>query len=240
MSTKIILENLISENRSSLLVLKQLYTRLGIADEDFERDKAYLEQSFSEMSKIWLENFEKMDKVNYIMLSEAPLWGDDKSYIYNESTPFTQFFYKSDLERALDDGKVFLSKRAFLKKLNEIGFLIIDISPFALNQKTKLNYSKKSEASKKITPRQYRDLVQATLVYYFNEKLKLAKSKLKNSQPIVLWRYARVKEAFEDVLSASLAQEGFINTSADIKNIWMNGGGIAVENKLKPIIKQIR
>lgn len=236
MSTKKILENLISENSNSLLVLKQLYTRLGIADEVFERDKIYLEQSFSEMSKIWLENFEKIEKVNYIMLSEAPLWGDAKSYIYNESTPFTQFFYKSDLERALNDGTVFSSKHAFLEKLNEIGFLIIDISPFALNQKTKLNYSKKSTASRKITSRQYKDLVQATMVYYFNEKLKLAKTKLKNSKPVVLWRYARVKEAFEDVLSASLVQEGFINTPADIKNIWMNGGGIEVENKLKPII----
>jgi len=236
MSTKMILENLINKNTISLQELKQLYTRLGIADEDFERDKAYLEQSFSEMSKIWLENFEKIDKVNYIMLSEAPLWGDAKSYIYNESTPFTQFFYKSDLERALNDGTVFSSKRAFLKKLNEIGFLIIDISPFALNQKTKLNYGENFETSTKLTQGQYKSLVQATLVYYFNEKLKLAKSKLKNSKPVVLWRYARVKEAFEDVLSVSLVQEGFINTPSDIKNIWMNGGGIEVENKLKPII----
>jgi hypothetical protein len=236
MSTKMILENLISENSSSLQELKQLYTRLGISDEDFERDQAYLKQSFSEMSKIWLENFEKIDKVNYIMLSEAPLWGDAKSYIYNESTPFTQFFYKSDLERALNDGTIFSSKRAFLKKLNEIGFLIIDISPFALNQKTKLNYSENSETSKKLTQGQYKRLVQATMDHYFKEKLKLAKSKLKNSKPVVLWRYARVKGAFEDILSTSLIKEGLIKTPSDIKNIWMNGGGIEVENKLKPII----
>jgi hypothetical protein len=74
------------------------------------------------------------------------------------------------------------------------------------------------------------------MVYCFNENLKLAKTKLNNCKPVVLWIYARVKEAFEDVLSPSLVHEGNINSSADIKNIWMNGGGIEVEKKLKPII----
>lgn len=232
---KKILQNLITKNDSSLEILKELYTKLHISEQDFENDKKYLQDAFVEMAAIWLNNFEKIDKVKYILLAEAPLWGEAKSYIYNESTPFTQFFYKSDLENALN---IEIScKQSFLNKLNEIGFLIIDISPFALNKNTKVNYSENFHQSKKLTNKQYKQLVSDTIPHYFIQKLRLAQTKFIGNETIVLFRYKRVENAFQDILADVLISEKIIKAKTDIENIGRNGGGIDVLNKLMPIIK---
>ena len=232
---KKILQNLITKNDCSLKILKELYTELHISKKDFEKDKKYLHETFVDMSEIWLNNFKKIDKVKYILLAEAPLWGETKSYIYNELTPFTQFFYKSDLENALEI--TLSSKQSFINKLNEIGFLIIDISPFALNKNTKVNYKENLPQSKKLTSKQYKKLVSDTIPYYFIQKLRLAKKKITRNKTIVIFRYVRVENAFQDILANALISEEIIKAKTDIKNIFRNGGGIDVANKLRPIIK---
>ncbi len=230
-----LLNDLIINNKHSLKVLEKLYFDLSISKHDFKKDKIYLENAFAGFSKLWLDNFDKIDRVKYILLAEAPLWGEAKSYIYNESTPFTQFFYKSDLENALN---IEIScKQSFLNKLNEIGFLIIDISPFALNKNTKVNYSENFHQSKKLTNKQYKQLVSDTIPHYFIQKLRLAQTKFIGNETIVLFRYKRVENAFQDILADVLISEKIIKAKTDIENIGRNGGGIDVLNKLMPIIK---
>ncbi len=231
-----ILQSLIDNNQRSLLILKELYLLRGLSEQEFNVDRAYLEQAFSDMTTIWLDNFQRIKDVKYIMIAEAPLWGANQSYIYNELTPFTQFFYKSDLEKAFDNEFILESKRDFLNKLNEMGFLIIDISPFALNTQTKLNYGVNTETSSRLTNRQYRDLVQDTMSHYFNLKLDLALTKRGDANPMVFFRYARVERAFKVILSPSLQTRGLINQTDELENIGKQGGGIDVENGLKPIV----
>jgi len=233
---KKILNDLQKSNEDSLNVLENLYKLMKISDKNFKKDRLYLNKAFPEMTKIWLSNFEKIDIVKYILIAEAPLWGESPIYIYNTETPFTQFFYKSDLEKAL--GISLCCKKRFLEKLNDIGFVIIDISPFALNNKTKINYSKQTKGSKKISPKNYKELVSATMPFYFEKKLELIKSKLNQKDPVVFFRYSRVQKAFENILSESLKRHNLIDDNSLISNIGMNGGGISVEN-LKNIINPI-
>ena len=129
------------------------------------------------------------------------------------------------------------SKQSFINKLNEIGFLIIDISPFALNKNTKVNYKENLPQSKKLTSKQYKKLVSDTIPYYFIQKLRLAKKKITINKTIVIFRYVRVENAFQDILANALISEEIIKAKTDIKNIFRNGGGIDVANKLRPIIK---
>jgi hypothetical protein len=227
------LNDLIINNKHSLKVLEKLYFDLSISKQDFKKDKIYLEDAFVGISKLWLDNFDKIDKVKYILLAEAPLWGDSESYIYNEASPFTQFFYKSDLENALEIE--IGCKKSFLNKLNEIGFLIIDFSPFALNRNTKVNYSENYPDSKKLKSKLYKQLVSDTIPYYFSEKLRLAKTKINVKELDVIFRYKRVERAFQGILLESLKLQGFINQESDFKNIWQNGGGIDIDKKFRPI-----
>jgi hypothetical protein len=229
-----LLNDLIINNKHSLKVLEKLYFDLSISKHDFKKDKIYLENAFAGFSKLWLDNFDKIDRVKYILLAEAPLWGDSESYIYNGESPFTQFFYKSDLEKTL--GIAIDCKKTFLNKLNEIGFLIIDISPFALNKNTKVNYSENYPDSKKLKSKLYKQLVSDTIPYYFNEKLMLAKTKINVKELDVIFRYKRVESAFQGTLLGPLKSQGFINEKSDFKNIWQNGGGIDIDKKFRPII----
>ncbi len=233
---KKILNDLLKSNNQSLEFLRELYMELKISEKDFQDDRRDLQMAFCQMTKIWLSNFQKIETVKYILIAEAPLWGESKSYIYNTGTPFTQFFYKSDLEKAF--GIRLCCKKSFLEKINEIGFLIIDISPFALNNKTKINYNEQTKVSKKISPKNYKKLVSSTMPFYFEKKLELIKSKLCENKPVVFFRYSRVQKSFENILRDSLKNHGLIDENTSISNIGMNGGGINVE-ELKKIINRI-
>lgn len=81
-------------------ILHDFYSENGIIDH-FERDNLYLEKAFHEINEMWFRNLECIKEVKYLMIAEAPLWGKDKSYIYNPETKNTQFFQKKDLERVI-------------------------------------------------------------------------------------------------------------------------------------------
>lgn len=122
-------------------ILHDFYSENGIIDH-FERDNLYLEKAFHEINEMWFRNLECIKEVKYLMIAEAPLWGKDKSYIYNPETKNTQFFQKKDLERVI--GLNVYNKLDFLNYCNKMGLLIIDISPFAFNtEDTIINYRNK-------------------------------------------------------------------------------------------------
>lgn len=156
-------------------ILREFYARHDLTD-CFERDNTYLESAFDEINRIWFDNLYKIDEVNYLMIAEAPLWGKSKSYIYNPATPFTQFFQKSDLEYVL--GTKIRDKAEFIDRCNQIGLLIIDISPFALNtEDTTINYRRKSKLNPHgITKREYRLLFRKPCRHSFDCKTKETRS----------------------------------------------------------------
>ena len=135
-------------------ILQDFYSENGIL-EYFEKDNKYLESAFHEINEMWLQNLEQIKEVRYLMIAEAPLWGKDKSYIYNPNTPNTQFSHRGDLEYVT--GISINSKHEFIDQCNDLGLLIIDISPFVLNvEDTTINYNS-------ISKKQYRNLVKDTL-----------------------------------------------------------------------------
>lgn len=204
-------------------ILHEFYVRHGLA-EYFECNNANLESAFDEITRIWFDNLSKIDKVNYLMIAEAPLWGKSKSYIYNPDTPFTQFFQKSDLEYVL--GTKIRDKAEFIDRCNEIGQLIIDISPFALNtEDTIINYRRKSNQNPYgITKREYRQLIRETLPIFFDCKIKELVPKASTDIKI-FFRYARIKNTFRDIIVNTIINQHIIKSSSTIFDISQKGGG---------------
>jgi hypothetical protein len=207
-------------------VLKGFYANSGLSSK-FDKDNIYLEKAFSDIKKIWLDNLTKIKSVKYLMIAEAPLWGKFKKYIYNPDINNSQFFYRSDLGDILN--RYIANKEDFIIACNEIGLLVVDISPFPLNPNdTSINY-------RDLTTSQYRQLVSLTIPTYFEEKIKVIAEK-KSKRIKTFFRYARVKNNFQDLISKVLVDYEFIKSANDITDVSKNGGGID-KLKLAQIIK---
>lgn len=214
-------------------ILQSFYDQNGLLSR-LEKDSVYLEEAFNDIYRIWLDNFNQIESVNYLMLAEAPLWGKAKKYIYNQDINNSQFFYRSDLEEVLN--KPIADKKEFIQVCNEIGLLIVDISPFPLNSKdTKINYRKSENGSKKLNKNQYKQLVNLTVPTFFEKKIKLVADK-RPANIKTFFRYARVKNSFESIVSRVLIDNKIIKTQNDIGDISKKGGGID-KTKLKQIIE---
>lgn len=212
-----------SENK---IFLKSFYDQNGFSSK-FDKDSIYLEKAFTDISNIWLNNLNQIKAVNYLMIAEAPLWGKSKKYIYNPEVNNSQFFYRSDLGDILN--KHIADKKDFIKTCNEIGLLVVDISPFPLNPSdTAINY-------RSLTTTQYRQLVSLTIPTFFERKIKSIAEK-KSGNIKTFFRYARVKRNFEDLISKVLIDYKIIKARNDIDDISQNGGGID-KIKLGRIIK---
>ena len=209
-------------------ILKDFYSK-NLIIENFEKDNQYLETAFNETTEIWLNNLARIKEVRYLMVAEAPLWGSSKSYIYNPTTPFTQFFHKGDLEYILNI--TIKDKVDFINRCNEIGLLVIDISPFPLNTiDTSINY-------RTISKFQYRELVEKTIPVFFEEKIKTI-SLRKSDEIKVFFRYSRVQRNFQDLIAKVLIRNLFIKSETDIMEISQQGGGID-KLKFKRIIPSV-
>ena len=197
-------------------ILKDFYLKNGLTSR-FDNDNLYLENAFNEINRIWTENLNEIEKVNFVLIAEAPLWGQTRKYIYNPAINNSQFFYRSDLSDILNIQ--IANKLEFLKILNKIGLVVVDISPFPLNPKnTAINY-------RDLSINQYRQLVSMTLPYFFNEKIKEISNK-KSENCKVFFRYTRVKNIFEDLIIKTLVDHKMITTIDELSDISQKGGGI--------------
>ena len=64
-------------------ILKDFYLKNGLTSR-FDNDNLYLENAFNEINRIWTENLNEIEKVNFVLIAEAPLWGQTRKYIYNQ------------------------------------------------------------------------------------------------------------------------------------------------------------
>ena len=213
-------------------LIKNVYVSHNLKEHFLSKDRSYLINAHFEIERIWQENFKKIEQVKYVLLSEAPLWGESNSYIYNLSTSFTQFFYENDLYFALNQELINNSqeslsqkKEMFLETLNDLGILIIDVSPYALNSKTAINYSRSDVDTLKLNPQEYRNLLCLSFEYYLKEKLKTAKEKINLNTTInIIYRYSRLYNLHQNV-------EPYLNNAFGENNFRVNyigqrGGGI--------------
>ncbi len=211
-------------------ILKDFYLKNGLTSR-FDNDNLYLENAFNEINRIWTDNLNEIEKVNFVLIAEAPLWGQTRKYIYNPEINNSQFFYRSDLSDILNIQ--IANKLEFLKILNKIGLVVVDISPFPLNPKnTAINY-------RDLSINQYRQLVSMTLPYFFNEKIKEISNK-KSENCKVFFRYTRVKNIFEDLIIKTLVDHKMVTTIDELSDISQKGGGINKAMLGKILISELK
>jgi hypothetical protein len=203
--------------------IRNIYANNGghnkIETNKIEADIKYLGDAYLYTEARWQEQLRKIvPKV--ILLSEAPLFGENKNYFYNPDTAPSGFFWFNDAEPVA--GKNFAlgekierreRKQFLLKTLSKNGFLILDLFPYALNDNTALSY-------KTISKENYLTIFKASSDEHLSKKLDLVKSKCKGSRlPLFLFRYKRLKEHLDQELRDMLVTKGLLEKDAIIDSI---------------------
>lgn len=190
----------------------------------------YLKKAFFFTENLWLEQFNKIDKIKFVLISEAPLFGPNKSYFYNPETKFSSFFYFKDIE-AFDiqyQKKDYNNKQFVINALNKRGFIILDIFPYALNQNnTQLNYNTLKRSD-------YKELFTSNLDNYINTKLEFIKSKSSNNI-VFSYRYKRLKDQLHKLWENKLVEYNFIQKNENLEAL--NNNMSLNKAKLKEILK---
>jgi len=215
--------------------LREIYQEQNVLNH-FEKDEAYLKNAFEITETLWEEQFNKIDKLKIIMISESPLFGDIQRYIYNPNTPASAFFYFKDLEAFLKNGQTIKKpktiqeqKKMMFEYFQNNGFITLDIFPFALNPKhTKIHYRK---MSKKL----YHQILQVTAQSYLIPKLKLCLTKSDEDTHYV-YRYKRLfdktENHFENILN------NISSKKIKYKIDTINGTNMSLDrNKLRELLK---
>ncbi len=202
----------------------------------FEEDENYLRNAFEITEKLWKKQFDKIDNLKIIMISESPLFGNIQRYIYNPNTPTSVFFHFKDLEAFLDDEQILVKPKSTVEQKNMMyeyfyknGFITLDIFPFALNPNhTKFHYRK---MSKKL----YHQLLKITTENYLIPKLKLCLNK-SNEHTNFVYRYKRLFTKTENHFEEILKQISPENIQYKVDTI--NGKNMSLDrNKLKRLLK---
>ena len=218
-------------------LLKEVYQEQNII-EYFEEDEFYLKNAFEITESFWKEQFNKIDKLKIIMISESPLFGDIQRYIYNPNTPTSVFFHFKDLEAFLENEQTINKPQTIQEQKNIMfeyfyknGFITLDIFPFALNpNNTRIHYRK---MSKKL----YHQLLKITTETYLMPKLELCLKK-SNKNTHYLYRYKRLFDKTENHFEKILNQISKNEIKYKIDTI--NGTNMSLDrNKLKKLVRGI-
>ena len=214
-------------------LLKEIYQEQNII-EHFKENESYLKNAFEITEKLWEEQFNKIDKLKIIMISESPLFGDIQRYIYNPNTPTSVFFHFKNLEAFLEDGQALIKPTSTVEQKNMMfeyfyknGFITLDIFPFALNPNhTKIHYR---NMSKKL----YHQLLKITTENYLIPKLKLCLYK-SDEHTHYVYRYKRLfdktENHFEKILNQISSKKYKIDT--------INSTNMSLDrDKLKRLLK---
>ncbi len=175
------------------------------------KDADDLEEAFIHIEKLWEEQFKKIDRINFILLGEAPRYGSDRSYFYNADSKYTAFFRHEISPSVISTS---LSKPVLFHHLRESGFIILDLFPFAFNDNTAISYRPNFRSKKKV-----KKLFERTYEYYLEPKLKKIQGK-SHKNTVFCLRYKKHKGMLEKVIQTRLNEVGF---SFDISDIGCVG-----------------
>ena len=104
--------------------------------------------AYQHTEDLWWDNIKKINDARYVLIAEAPLYGNKCSYIYNLDSKGTPFFGVSTtlkLLRLVGNETNVKNKKEMIQSLKDLGIVIIDIFPFAFNNETKYQYGKLNE-----------------------------------------------------------------------------------------------
>ena len=187
----------------------------GVLDEA----EAYLEEAYDFTESLWTRELEKISSIRLVLLSEAPLYGVEKSYIYNPTTPITAFFHFNDLQALIPSicsetlpTSVKAKKLLMIEHLRECGVVVLDVFPYALNKgSTHIGYRqlKKSE---------YVDLLVRSIPDFLEQKLTAIKEKQELS-PTFAYRYRKLEKDTGEFVAAAINRASFDCRREDISVI---------------------
>lgn len=195
--------------------LEQLYREWGI-ENCFKEDEAYLKNAFMFTESLWYDQYRSFDKICFVLLAEAPLYGREKSYFYNKTTRLTSFFYYEDIKPNV---RKFLSqtekKADLLSYLKERGIIILDMFPYALNpiDTKQLTYKKLLKDQSK-----YLALLSSSYEQYL--KPKLQKIRIKASRNLIFaYRYETRQRIIGDYMDEKLKSLGLLPANKCLESI---------------------
>ncbi len=176
-----------------------------------KEEKEYLYNAYINIEKFWYQNFNLINKLNFVLIGEAPLYKDGESYFYNPNSGATNFFnYKNCIDifgELKSPSKIINGKRVrkheMLEKLRDNGLLILDLFPFCF--------------AKDYTQINYRQLRKRDLIFLFSLiKKSFLKEKLndiykKNPSVSFGFRYAANKKKIGLQIENITREIGFTN-----------------------------
>lgn len=217
-----------------LSIIRQFYLNTGSTLHSAERN--YLANAFISTERYWNNNLTNIHRIKYIMLSEAPLWGRTPpgKYIYNPAnSKGSSFLWAKNMRDALAMAQLnpitlLQSKVDLVTEMQNLGFLIIDVSPYALNfADTTVNYPQLSRRKKN----NYYDLIAPTLGLHFDDKLRRIQKKLSKNEDggvKVFYRYKRIENHLSNDISSILRTHNLHILCPPLNNIFKQGGGIDI------------
>lgn len=221
--------------------LSKLYDKYQVYD-CFNHDYRYLSNAIDGINSLWYGNINEVKKVRIVILAEAPLWGKkegEEKYFYNPNSEHSQFFYGTDLTD-LYSGSI-TSKSDLIAAVNNLGIIILDISPFPFNPATTaISYRRDDEKrSKQLLMDDYREIVRTTFSTHVKPKLDVISKIVHNcEQAKYVYRYSRVQK-LNSTISISFKESGY-TIFGTIDLISQLGGGINRDMLKKSIVKDTR
>jgi len=211
--------------------LKTYFQNLNL--ELSEKEANYLKEAFNFTENLWINEFNKIEHIKFLMLSEAPLFGTNKNYFYNKETRFSSFFYFKDIEafNVSFTENQYNDKEYALRILRDNGFMILDLFPFALNQHdTQFNFNTLNKS-------QYLKLFNIAVDAYLKSKLDLIKEKC-DDNTVFIYRYKRLKQRLSGSLEELLEKQKFINLNTELDTL--NNNMSLDREKLMKLVKKYK
>ena len=213
-------------------VLDELYKKMAITKLT-EMDRHYFKHSIMQTELRWGKAFAQMSEIRFVLLGEAPLFGEKESYFYNPASGATSFFTYKDAEVVCGEvsGSNKLSGGVRERKLNLIsgltnaGFLILDVYPFCFAPPlTAISYRQIEKKNHLLW------LFKNTYLSWLKPKL----NKIYALNPSVHFGF-RYKNTFDNIgqcLDQELNQLGFLNDTTKSYHLGRNLN----RNKLRDVL----
>ena len=188
--------------------LSSIYKEFGASD-SFSEDEPNLKNAYQKTEALWKKQYELIDRIRFVLIGEAPLFGDEESYFDNNESPKLTAFFRHQIQPEVKSVSS-AEKSDLLKKLRKNGFIVLDLLPYALNDKTAISYQKKFRGNK------YIELFEKTYDLYLKPKLELIK--IKSDKNIKFsFRYKKHR-VLTDKVRFRLGENGFSKSS--IQGVW--------------------
>ena len=78
---------------------------------------------------LWWRNLKKMKEVKYVLVGEAPLYGNNQKYIYNPESAGTSFLSKRAVQKFSSKAgySISIKTKRMLECMRSIGLIVVDL-----------------------------------------------------------------------------------------------------------------